>query len=140
MRTIPLLLLSAALLLGGCAQTIPVTRTSLVPAVVAEGQVDRDDNGNTVVNLKVERLAPAANLTPPRKVYLVWLEAEAKDDEDQGKTVLMGQLRLSEEGSGEFRATSPMHRFRLKVTAEDEIHPTAPGDQMVLSTGMISVK
>ena len=112
---------------------IDVDNASIVPAAAAEATAHLDANDNTKVKLDVVRLAPPENLTPPAATYVVWAQTEA------GRTFMLGQLQVNNEGTGMFTSTAPVESFRLLVTGENDLQITEPSSQRVLTTNMVAV-
>jgi len=119
---------AAALTLAGCAQTIAVNRSTIVPGAVGKLTVEKDDSGNAKVKLEVAHLAPSNQLSPPRAAYVVW--AQSRD----GRAFMLGQLRVDDEYNGEFEGTAPIASLRVIVSAEESTAATQPSSQIVLST------
>lgn len=122
------LVAAAALVVVGCAQTIAVNRSTIVPGAVGKLTVEKDDHGNAKVKLEVAHLAPSSQLSPPRAAYLVW--AQSRD----GRAFMLGQLRVDDEYKGEFEGTAPIASLRVLVSAEESTAATQPSSQVVLST------
>jgi hypothetical protein len=121
-------IVSLCALVVGCAQTVALRTTPQAPAAVGEAKITQDQNNNTRIELKVDHLAPARNLTPPKSVYVVW--AQAPD----GRTINLGQLIVVSDRRGELRAVTPLKVFRIIITAEDEPLARTPNGQVVLET------
>ncbi len=129
---VPLALaLAIAAGLAGCAAKTAIDISSTVPAAEAELTTSKDDNGNTVVDLKVKHLAPPQNLSPARSMYVVWVETP------DGKTFNAGRLNLNDNLEGDVTVVTPYPRFRLVVSAEDDPLAAAPGYHRVLETEQI---
>lgn len=134
MKNRRLVLLSAMLVfLYGCAQTIAMRGTPEVPAALGEAKVSKDDNGNTVIAIEVNHLAPPENLNPRKSVYVVWAQAP------QGRTINLGQMTVGSNRVGEFRGVTPLHQFRILITAEDIPAVASPGKHEILMTDVFSV-
>jgi len=97
-----------------------------VPAATGTVDVGHDQNGNTTIDLKVRHLAKPDSLTPPKVVYVVWIERSGLAAENQGA------LQLNDNLEGEFKTTLPYKKFEIFVTAEDNPHATGPSGQEVL--------
>jgi len=106
----------------------------VVPAAEGSVKVKKDNNGNYAIELNIERLAEPKRLSPPKKIYVVWMETERNGRQN------LGQLRSS---SGWFSSTltgslttvtsfKPTNFF---ITAEDNANIQFPQGQVVLSTG-----
>lgn len=118
-------------LLGAAACGHPAYRVrpaAMVPAAVGDVKTSHDSNGNTVFDLKVEHLAKAGNLTPPRRTYVVWTEGAGEAPRNEGQLVVGDDLK------GEFRGVTPLRTFDVVVTAEDEFSPRRMGEQVLRAT------
>jgi hypothetical protein len=74
MRIYSVILCSFLLVGAGCAQRVEFIGSPTVPAATAEAKVTRDRNNNSQVDLQVRYLAPPENLSPPKSLYVVWVE------------------------------------------------------------------
>jgi len=118
----------------GCATTVPIPTSSVVPAATGATKVSKDANSNTKVELKVEHLAHPSSLEPPKSVYVVWVETP------EGQKFNLGQLMVDKNLKGEINGVTPFKSFRLIVTAEDFATVTQPGQQVIMTTDTISPK
>ncbi|GFO70223.1 hypothetical protein GMLC_38020 [Geomonas limicola] len=115
--------------LAGCAtKTITLPPSQEMPAAEGEAKLTRDANGNNVVQLKVKHFAPPQRLTPPKSVYVVWLETPNHD------LYNLGQLKVNKDLEGTLMAVTPYEVFQLVISAEDSPNVSEPGDQVVLRT------
>lgn len=103
-----------------------LNNTGIAPA--AEGKVitGTDSNGNTQVEVQVKHLAGAEKLTPPRQVYLVWVQARGKDPE------LLGALCVNDKLEGTLKSSTPYKDFDIFVSAEDSAQAVTPSSTVVL--------
>jgi hypothetical protein len=115
----------------GCAQKVALRNAPGVPAAVGEAKITRDQNGNAIVELDIQHLAPSENLQPPKKVYVVWSQAP------DGKNINLGQLTVGSDRRGRLKSPTPMQVFRIIVTGEDVASAAFPSSQIVFSTDMI---
>src|ERR1700682_1763444 len=65
-----------------------------VPGATGTVNVNKDRNGNYRVRVDVRHLAKPTELTPPRQVYLVWVQSGDNAPE------VLGQLRVNENLQG----------------------------------------
>ena len=105
---------------------VKLNPASSVPAASATAQLTHDDNGNTIVDLKVKHLAKPGNLTPSRSVYVVWVQPRG------GAPIKQGQLQVNSNLEGEFKSPTTYKTFEIFVTAEDSSEVTQPSGQEVL--------
>lgn len=126
-------LVFAAVTTVGCATRVEFPVSSTVPAAVAKVKITEDDNGNSIVRLRVEHLAPPERLSPPRSLYVVWLVLPDTSASN------LGALRVDKNLEGELRTVTAHKEFRLIVTAEDSSQVPRPGHHIILTTDLISV-
>lgn len=105
-----------------------------VPAALGETKVSKDNNGNSVIAIEVNHLAPPENLNPRRAVYVVWAQAP------QGRTINLGQMIVGPNRIGKFRGVTPLKEFRILITAEDIPAVSDPGKQEILMTDVFAAK
>jgi hypothetical protein len=103
------------------AKKFPMTASSVVPAARGQVEIDKDKNGNTRVNMKVEHLSNPQNLTPSAAVYVVWLQDRGGNPENQG------QLKVDKKLKANFESVTPSKTFDLLVTAEQDSSAKSPG-------------
>jgi hypothetical protein len=123
---------SLLLLLAACAgpSQLRMTRGAAAPAATGTVHLSNSDNGNTVVRLVVEHLAPADRVSPGSSTYMVWTRGVSRGDAAQA----MGALAIDSDLDGEIRFVSPMREFDILVTPEVSSEVTAPMGAPVLST------
>jgi hypothetical protein len=117
----------------GCAQTVAFRGSPDVPAALGAAKVSKDNNGNSVVKVEVNHLAPPESLSPAKKIYVVWAQVP------QGRIANLGQMVVGENRVGKFNGVTPLHEFRQIITAEDLAAVTAPSKQEILTTEMFAV-
>lgn len=86
-----------------------------------------------MVDVEVEHLAPPENLSPPKKLYVVWAQTP------NGRFVNLGQMVVGNNRVGKFYAVSPLKEFRLVVTAEDIPATITPSKQEILTTETFTI-
>jgi hypothetical protein len=121
-------LCAALLSLPLFAEKYHLNPAAIVPAAAGQVDVDRDHNGNTRIDLKVEHLAVPASLTPSKTTYVVWAQSADSPAEN------LGELKVNNDLKGELKTTTAKQNFELLVTAEDNPRATAPQGPVVLQT------
>lgn len=114
------------------ARTYTLQATPVVPG--ATGSVDAKvtkNGGNTDVAVKVDHLARPTLLSPPASEYVVWIQPE--DGQPQNE----GNLSVGENEKGDLKITTTASKFTVLVTAESDPHPTAPSKRIVLHTDVL---
>ncbi len=128
------LTLGLMVLLSGCAQSVAFRGSPEVPAALGEAKVSTDSNGNAVVEVEVQHLAPPENLAPSKKLYVVWAQTA------NGRFSNLGQMVVGKNRVGTFNGVTPLKEFRLIVTAEDVASTITPSKQEILTTEVFTVK
>lgn len=119
-------LLAALLSCVACAKKVKLNPANSVPAATATARLTKDSNGNTIIDLKVKHLARPENLTPPKSVYVVWIQPRGSSP------IKQGQLEVNNNLEGEFKSPTTYKSFDIFVTAEDSSSVTAPTGTEVL--------
>ena len=119
--------------LSSCAKKLSFQTSPVVPAASGKVKYKKDDNNNYRVEVDVKNLAEARNLTPPRELYVVWMESEENAPRNIGQInpstgVFSNVLKAS------LSATVTAKPRRFYITAEDYGNVQYPGSQRVLST------
>jgi hypothetical protein len=132
MRKIYVMFIALALLcpIAQAAKKYPMTASSTVPAARGQVEIDKDKNGNIRVNMSVEHLASPQNLTPPAAVYVVWLQEQGGDPQNQG------QLKVDKNLKASFETVTPAKSFDLFVTGERDYGAKAPTGPDILRTAI----
>ncbi len=124
MKALNLFLAAAiALILSSCATTVKFPVSQLAPAAEGSTKIKQDKNGNYNITVRVNYLADAERLNPPRSQYIVWVE---KDD---GSFQNIGILVSDRLNKAKLETTTPFPPYRILITAEDEGAVTWPGTQ-----------
>jgi hypothetical protein len=130
-----LLIASAVLLLsfGSCAKKIAFQTSTVVPAARGKVTVDKDNNKNYVVKIKMYGLAEVSRLESSKSTYVVWMET----DESQVKNI--GQIKsdskfMSSKLKATFETVSSFKPSKIFITAEDNADVQYPGSYLVLET------
>lgn len=117
--------------LGGCSQQIDFQKSAKVPAATISATVSRDGNNNYKLDIKVENLAKPEALTPPKKVYVVWVR-HAKGYQN------IGQILLDRKLKGSLSSVTPYKPMSVMITAENSSSVLTPGNMTVLESKNIT--
>ena len=128
MRRILLLLIAFAMCAAtaALADDVKMRPTPVDPSADARVEYHTDRNGNTTVFVSAHHLAPASQLTPPKTVYVVWIQRPGRDPEN------LGALKVNEHQEATIKATTPYKQFDVFVTAEDNDRAQTPSTMEVL--------
>ena len=118
---------------GGCATPpmLTIKGTPMAPAAIAHLSYQRDQNRNTQVDLRVDHLAPPPKIDPSLTTYVVWVAPIFG-----GQYEPRGALQVDQNRSGAIRFITPLDRFKVVVTAENNPMVHQPGPRVVMQ-GMV---
>lgn len=107
--------------------------SSVVPSAEVSVTVKKDENKNYNVDLNVIRLANPERLSPPKKMYIVWMNTSQDGVKKIGQlktssSLLSGSLKSS------LKTSVPYEPIDFFITAEDDAEVQAPSGQVVLNT------
>lgn len=133
------LLTMAIFLFTACAKKVTFLNSAIVPSAEGTITIKQGDNDNYNIELDVKRLADPGRLTPPRTIYVVWMETA------QSGVHNIGQLNTSTSGlssmlSSSLKTVTPYQPTGFFITAEDDATGNYPGQTVVLKTGTIASK
>ena len=135
MRSISLiaLVLMVTILLSSCARKMHFANSPIVPAATGYAQVKKDKNGNYIISVSVRNLAEAKRLTPPKNVYVVWMESAGNSSKNLGQMKSSSGI-LSSKLKGSMQGTATSKPTAIFITAEDDGDVQYPSMQVVLRT------
>lgn len=121
------------ILISSCTQKISFLTSSIVPAARGTVKVKMDDNKNHTIQIALVNLAEPERLTPPRKMYMVWMET------DQGETKNIGRI-MTDSGTfsktlkADFKTVTSFTPIKIFITAEEDANIQSPGWEVILTT------
>ena len=122
-------------LAAGCASTtLPLTASDRTPAAKGTVKTSTDAQGNTKLTVKVDYLPKPGDLSPDLTTFVVWSMAD-----DGARVRNLGQLAIDKDRHGAVTLVSPLSRFRLLVTAEENGTAEKPSKYTILE-GMVEPK
>lgn len=126
-RTFVASLLIVCCLVGAAlAGDIPLVADPSIPAAAGTIHFEHDKNHNIKFHIDTKHLARPDQLTPPKSVYVVWIQPRGKDP------VNAGELTVDNKLDGSFRGTTPYQTFDVFVTAEDSANADHPSGMQLL--------
>jgi hypothetical protein len=134
LRTV-LTAISLLLLFESCSNKSSFLNSSIVPAAEGKVKITNDKNHNYVIDLEVIRLAEPQRLTPPKNVYVVWMETKS------GEMKNIGQLEtssgfMSKAMKSSLKTVTSFKPAEIVISAEDDATQRFPG-LVVLRTGKL---
>lgn len=120
-------------LFTSCAQKVTFLNSTVVPAAEGKVIIKPDNNKNYNIDLSVSQLADPARLTPPKAVYVVWMETSESGVQN------IGQLKTTKKGfsrmlTSSLKTVTPHKPTGFFITAEDDATGNYPGMTVVLKT------
>ena len=127
--------ITVLIVLESCSNNSSFLNSSVVPAAEGKVKIKNDKNHNYVIDLDVIRLAEPQRLTPPKNVYVVWMETQS------GEMKNIGQLEtssgfMSKAMKSSLETVTPFKPVEIIITAEDNATERFPG-VVVLRTGKL---
>jgi hypothetical protein len=114
------------------ARTYTFHATPVAPG--ATGVIDAKApkaGGNTDLTIKVDHLARPTLLTPPANQYVVWIQPENGQPQNEGV------LSVGDNEKGDLKITTSASKFAVLVTAENEAHAQSPSGRVVLRADVL---
>jgi hypothetical protein len=127
---------SAALLLlsfTSCAKKITFQTSTIVPAARGQVTVNKDNNKNYVVKIKIDNLAEVNRLEPSRNAYVVWMETDELQVKNIGR-IKSDSKFMSSKLKADFKTVTAFKPAKIFITAEDNTDTQSPGSQLILET------
>jgi hypothetical protein len=114
------------------AQTIQFNTSPVAPAAEGEVKLKKDNNNNYAVEVNVQKLVVPKKLTPPKDVYIVWIES-GEGTENAGK-ITMSEAMITKVLKGSLKTVTSAKPTKVFITAEMEGDIKKPGKTVVLTT------
>jgi hypothetical protein len=127
-------LLVVSLVLSSCATIIRFPISSIEPAADGTVKFTKDKNNNYILNVKVKYMANADRLTPPKKLYVVWIKT------DTGEVKNIGQLMSDNKNNALLTGTTSSRPVQIFITAEDAGDVNWPSNQEIFRIQDILLK
>lgn len=117
-----------------CANKKKLFLTStVVPAAEGTVKIKTDKNKNHTIEINLVNLAGPERLSPPKTMYMVWMET------DQGVTKNIGQIvtndgTFSKTYKSSFKTVSSYTPAKIFITAENDPNVSIPSWEVILTT------
>ncbi|MBL7728051.1 MAG: hypothetical protein JNM68_10210 [Dinghuibacter sp.] len=121
------------LVLSSCSRKTNFQGSSVVPAAHGYVKIKKDNNKNYAISVRLFDLADADRLTPPAKLYIIWMDTEGQLSKNIGQIRSSGNL-LSGRKKSAFHTVSSVKPTRIFITAENDQDVQSPGAREVLVT------
>lgn len=133
LRIAVMLIISVVFLASSCTSKMHFSTSTVVPAAKGLVKVKKDKNNNYSIQLQVTNLAEAERLTPPKKVYVVWMVTKEKHTKNIGQLVSSSGM-FSKSLKASLKTVSSFKPKSFFVTAEDDGNVQRPGTPVLLVT------
>lgn len=128
-----LTILLITFLLASCSKTVRFNISPVTPAAIGTVKLGTDDNKNRTVTLSIKNLVDPGRLTPPKKIYVVWMQTKSNGVKSLG-TLISTTGYFTSTRTASFNSVIRDEPMRFYITAEDDASVTGPGPVTVLTT------
>jgi hypothetical protein len=125
--------LGMTLLLMSCGKNLMFMPSTVVPAADGKVNVNKDNNDNYAIDVKVHNLGDPARLDPPKAHYTLWMETVDSGPKNLGNLDNHSAI-FSKSKKASLETVSPFRPLRFFITAEDQLGIQYPSTQVVLSS------
>lgn len=126
----------AIIMMTSCARTIRFDKSAVTPGAEGKVLLKEDKNDNYSLNFKISNLAKPKDLTPPKSVYVVWMETTNNDTKNLGQLKSTNPL-FTKALKASMKTVTTFRPSRIFITAEDNAAAEYPNGQEVLTTGPV---
>jgi len=123
----------AITVLSSCSRKAMFQISPIVPAARGYVKTKRDRNKNYTIQVYLENLAEPNRLTPPKQVYIVWIESANNGRMNVGRVKTATSL-FSSTLKGSFETVSASKPLKVFITAEDDATVPFPSNMIVMTT------
>jgi len=120
-------------LLSSCSKKISFDTSTVVPAAQGVVKINKDDNKNHTIDIKIKNLAEPDRLQPAKSVYVVWMVTDDNGVKNIGQLISSKGL-FSSLLQASLSTVTPFIPTRIFITAEENSDITVPGSEVILNT------
>jgi hypothetical protein len=120
-------------LLSSCSKKISFDTSTVVPAAQGVVKINKDDNKNHTIDIKIKNLAEPDRLQPAKSVYVVWMVTDDYGVKNIGQLISSKGL-FSSLLQASLSTVTPFIPTRIFITAEENSDITVPGSEVILNT------
>lgn len=121
MKNMKSILLSILIILmTSCATVVKFPVSTVEPAADITAKIKNDKQNNFVIEVTANYLASAERLSPPKKMYVVWIITK------ENGTSNIGQMKNDNVQKMKLQTISSFEPKQIFITAEDEGTITVP--------------
>ncbi len=126
-------LLGMLFVLGACTPNMKFANSTIVPGATGNVGVRKDRNQNYTIQVSVVNLAEPQRLSPPKDLYLVWMESDGNLTQKLGRITTKSGL-FSKAMKADLSATTTLRPNRIFISAETNPDVSIPEGPVVLTT------
>jgi len=115
-------------LMASCGTSAKFPVSSVTPAAVITAKMKQDKSNNYVISVAANYLASAERLSPPRKIYVVWIVTSSNGVKN------IGQLKSKNGKNSTLDTLSSFEPIEIFITAEDEGTISSPSGTEISRT------
>ena len=108
------------LLMASCATVVKFPVSSVEPAADIKAKIKNDKQNNYVIEVTANYLASAERLSPPKKMYIVWIVTKENGVSN------IGQMKIENAQIAKVKTLTSFEPKEIFITAEDEGNVTYP--------------
>jgi len=125
--------LSVLFVLSSCSKKISFNTSTVVPAAQGAVKINKDNNKNHTIDIKIKNLAEPDRLQPAKSVYVVWMVTDDNGVKNIGQLISSKSL-FSSLLEASLKTVTPFVPTRIFITAEENSDITVPGSEVILNT------
>lgn len=107
-------------LMTSCVTVVKFPVSEVTPSADITAKIKKDKQNNFVIEIVANYLASAERLTPPKKIYVVWIRTK------ENGTNNGGQLKVENAKKATLKTLTSFEPMEIFITAEDEGNVTLP--------------
>ncbi|WP_316815757.1 hypothetical protein [Pedobacter nyackensis] len=127
------LMFCVMILFSSCSKKFIMQNSGIAPAARAVATVNKGGDDNYSVEVKVTHLAPAKDLNPPKKTYVVWMETDNNGTKNIGQFQSNSGL-FSKLLKGALVTITSFKPVGFFITAENDAAISYPGNMVILKS------
>jgi len=108
------------LLMASCATVVKFPVSSVEPSADIKAKIKNDKQNNYVIEVTANYLASAERLSPPKKMYIVWIVTKENGVSN------IGQMKNDNAQIAKVKTLTSFEPKEIFITAEDEGTVTFP--------------
>ena len=108
------------LVMASCATVVKFPVSSVAPAADIKAKIKNDKQNNYVIEVTANYLASAERLSPPKKMYIVWIVTKENGVSN------IGQMKNDNAQIAKVKTLTSFEPKEIFITAEDEGTVTFP--------------